>query len=128
LNVFDRVGRRNSVRKSSLADYDPCVRVRHTDSVTGRVCWISILLLGYSMSDLRTVWCTSLGGPRPMPDLRCCSGHMTTLTSPRQLFVRLSSVDHKISTLGPTSCHMMNNSAAISRRKALRSSQCVFAI
>ena len=42
------------------------VRVRHADSATGGVCWIPILLLGYSILDLRTVCCTSLGDPRPM--------------------------------------------------------------
>lgn len=105
-----------------------CVRVRHTDSATGSICSISILLLRNSILDLCTVRCTSLGGPRPMANLRWCSGQMTSLTLSRQLFVRLSSRLSKISTLRLISCQMMNNSAAISRRKALRSSQCDFTI
>src|SRR6267154_3028796 len=105
------------------------VRVRHTDSVTDSVWWISILLLRYSMSDLRTMRCTSLGGLGAMADLRCCSGQMTSLTFPRQLFVRLFpfTLKHLPSCRHyATLCHMMNNSATISRTKAVRSSQCVF--
>jgi hypothetical protein len=46
---------------------------------------------------------------------------------PKQLFVRLP-VYPKLSTPGPTSRLMMNTCAAISWRKALRSSQCTFVI
>src|SRR6267154_6110361 len=76
------------VLKLVLKRHRAAHQVRHTDSVTGCVCWRSILLLLYSMSDLCTVRCTSLGGPRPMVDLRSWGGHMTSsLTSPAEATV-----------------------------------------
>ena len=83
------------------------------------------LALFYSISDLGAVWNTSLGGPRWMADLGCCSGHMTSPISPRQLFVRLLPFPP---TLRLTLWHVLNNSPAIPRTKVFNSSHCVFTI
>lgn len=102
-----------------------CIRIHRTVSATGSVCWTSILHLGYSILALRAVWCTSLGGPHPVGDVRCFYGCMTSPASSERQFVRLYLSHPRFHY--PDSHAMCDSSPAVPGRRTLRCSRCISA-